>query len=52
MLPSAVPFPKLTCDSRLQKQGEQRDFLDNVASRVREGLISQDEMVSHSWNLA
>ncbi|KAI0570726.1 cytochrome P450 [Pyrenophora tritici-repentis] len=38
--------------ARLQKQGEQHDFLDNVASRVRKGLISQDEMVSHSWNMA
>ncbi|RYN85203.1 hypothetical protein AA0119_g13308 [Alternaria tenuissima] len=47
-----IQFSREKTAARLQKQGEQRDFLDNVASRVREGLISQDEMVSHSWNLA
>ncbi|KAH6667317.1 cytochrome P450 monooxygenase [Halenospora varia] len=38
--------------ARLQKQGEQHDFLVNVVDKVRKGEISQAEMEAHSWNMA
>jgi hypothetical protein len=42
----------LICGSRLQKQGEQYDFLVNVVDKVRKGEVSQAEMEAHSWNMA
>lgn len=38
--------------SRLQKQGEQNDFLVNVVDKVRKGEVPQAEMEAHSWNMA
>ena len=39
-------------DSRLQKKGEQNDFLTNIVEKVRNGEVSQEEMEAHSWNMA
>jgi hypothetical protein len=38
----------LICGSRLQKQGEQYDFLVNVVDKVRKGEVSQAEIEAYS----
>jgi hypothetical protein len=32
-------------------QGDQNDFLDNIADKVHQGEVSQ-EMEAHTWNMA
>jgi hypothetical protein len=33
-------------------QGDQNDFLDNIADKVHQSEISQEEMKAHAWNMA
>jgi hypothetical protein len=33
-------------------QGDQNDFLDNIADKVHQGEVSQEGMEAHAWNMA
>ncbi|KAI5923117.1 putative cytochrome P450 [Camillea tinctor] len=47
-----IQYSKDKTAARLEKEGEENDFLANVVDKVRQGKISQAEMEAHSWNMA